>query len=354
MLDKELIFFVPSLEQPRVIKRILQEAKSYSKIKVFAFTRNIYSVNNFYKLDKADNISYEILGSFNDSDLLSRLSLYMKLILEVYKKYGLNKKNIYIFGFDLRFISLFIINKFIIYEISDIMWLYKTEIQKKILKGIDFYMAKSSNRVIFTSEGFYKRYFSFLNESKVEIKENKFKSYNVVNPITRIKVDQIRIAYIGAFRYRDIINNLIQVCSNYKDKVVLNFYGDGETRIINEIVVAAKLHDNIRYHGAFKNPESLEKIYAANNINFVAYDNKKENERVAMPNKFYESGYFNIPIVCSCNTYLADKVSELNIGWIIEPTLEGIDHFIKQMSIDDIIDKHNRETKINKEIFEEC
>jgi succinoglycan biosynthesis protein ExoL len=353
MNNKELIFLVPSLEQPRVIKRILQSGKTYSKIQVLAFTRNIYTVNNFYKLNNIDNISYEILGSFNDSDLISRFMLYIKLILKVYKKYGLRKKNIYTFGFDLRFASLFIINKYIIYEISDLMWLYKRQILKKLLKGLDSYMTMRSNHVVFTSESFYNKYFSFLKKNKVEIKENKFKSYNLVNPITKIKVDKIRIAYIGAFRYKNIIKYLIRSCSNYKNKVVLNFYGDGESEIIKEITLASNLFDNIYYHGAFSNPESLEKIYGENNLNFVAYDNKKENEKVALPNKFYESGYFNIPIVCSSNTYVGEKVLELKIGWVIDPTFRGIDCSIKELTIKDIIDIHIRQTNLNKEIFEE-
>lgn len=353
MKDTTLYFLVPSLEQPRVIKRILQSQKEYSKIYVLGFTREIYSVHNYKKLDGVENISYEIVGSFKDSDLFKRLFLYIKLIWIIFKKCGFKSKNIYVFGFDLRFVSAFIINKNILYEISDIMWLYKSDWQKKVLRMMDFYFAKHSKLVIFTSAGFYREYFSFLNSSKVEIKENKFQSHNLVQPLLSIRTDKIRIAYVGAFRYKNIIDYLIQVCSDYSDKVVLSFYGDGEKSIVSKVKLACELNNNIKYFGPFKNPEGLEKIYNENNLNFVAYDNRKPNERVAMPNKFYESGFFNIPIVCSCNTYVGDQVMKLKIGWVIEPTIMGIDKFISSITINDIIEKHEASKKLDRCLFQE-
>ena len=79
MNSPEQIFLVPSLEQPRVLKRIIKRAKTKStqKIKVFAFTRNIHRVNNFSKLDEVQNISYEIIVSFDDSNLANRFFLYL-------------------------------------------------------------------------------------------------------------------------------------------------------------------------------------------------------------------------------------------------------------------------------------
>jgi hypothetical protein len=111
-------------------------------------------------------------------------------------------------------------------------------------------------------------------------------------------------------------------------------------------------HDNIFYHGAFKNPDDLEKVYSENNLNFVAYDNKLDNEKVAMPNKFYESGYFNVPIICSKDTFVGERVLQLNIGWVIDPTKEGINCFLKNLSLNEIIQCHQRIKLLNKAIFE--
>ncbi len=81
------------------------------------------------------------------------------------------------------------------------------------------------------------------------------------------------------------------------------------------------------FNGAFKNPDDLERIYSENNINFVVYDNSQENERIAMPNKYYESGFFNIPIVCAENTYVGKRVLEEDMGWTIGNKSEEISQF---------------------------
>ncbi|MEO6850811.1 MAG: hypothetical protein ABI166_09270, partial [Mucilaginibacter sp.] len=84
----------------------------------------------------------------------------------------------------------------------------------------------------------------------------------------------------------------------------------------------------------------------------VAYDNKLDNERVAMPNKFYESGFFNVPIVCAQNTFVGQKVIEMKMGWVIEPEEMAIEKFINELNIADIIACHERIKGMDKSLFE--
>jgi hypothetical protein len=163
--------------------------------------------------------------------------------------------------------------------------------------------------------------------------------------------DKIRIAYVGSFRYVNIIKDLISSIAGI-DKFILNFYGDGSKSILEIIKNNAHAFDNIFYHGTFINPDGLEKIYSENNLNFVVYDNNLDNEKVAMPNKFYESGYFNIPIVCSKDTYVGEKVFQLKMGWVIDSTKQSIDYFFDNLSLDEIIKCHNRIKLLNKSLFE--
>ena len=218
---------------------------------VYGFNREIYAVNNFSVLENHENISLTIVGDMSNGKYLARISCYLKLLYLIYARKGLSKKHLYVFGLDLRILSVLVINKKIDYEISDILWLYKKGFIKKILSAIDLYLAGKSNKVIFTSKGFYDRYYKdSVHIDKVLIKENKFKSYGKVFPIEKIKTDVIRIAYIGAFRYEDIINNLLKTVENNKN-LILNFYGDGHNKsIINAVKESARLHDNISFNGA--------------------------------------------------------------------------------------------------------
>jgi hypothetical protein len=131
----------------------------------------------------------------------------------------------------------------------------------------------------------------------------------------------------------------------------LSFYGDGASDIIKFIEKESKENRNISFYGAFKNPDDLGRIYMQNNLNFVAYNNQLENELVAMPNKFYESGYFNIPLVCSRNTYVAERVINMGMGWVIEPTMCGIETFFSELTIKKIVDCHQKIKEIDKSNF---
>src|SRR5690606_38015998 len=105
------------------------------------------------------------------------------------------------------------------------------------------------------------------------------------------------------------------------------------------------------YHGPFKNPDDLEKIYGENNLNFVVYDNTLENEKVAMPNKFYESGFFNIPIVCATKTYVGQRVLEQGLGWTIDTDFKSISNFLNTISIEELKECHRHIKKLDKSHF---
>jgi len=350
--NSPLLILAPSLEQPRVVKRIIEKSKEYKQIHVYGYKRELHEVNNYKILEDYENIDLKIVGTMANYKYMKRLVNYFRLVYSIYSKYGLRSKKIYVFGLDLRMISALFVNAKIDYEISDILWLYKSSFQKSVLRRIDTFLAKYSNTVIFTSKGFYNSYYQkYVKPENAIIKENKFKTYGKVKPIHTIKKDTLSIAYIGAFRYSEIIENLLRVVKE-NNTLILNFYGDGFSVIVDEIKKQAKENTNIFYHGAFKNPDDLERIYSENNLNFVVYKNTLENERVAMPNKFYESGFFNIPIVAATKTYVGQRVLDLNMGWTIDIDYKSIAGFLNNLEVEDLIKHHEVIKKLDKDFFE--
>ena len=97
---------------------------------------------------------------------------------------------------------------------------------------------------------------------------------------------------------------------------------------------------------------SLTKTYNENNLNFVVYDNRSQNEKVAMPNKFYESGFFNIPIVAANETYVGQRVLDQGLGWTCGISFEEISKFLTELQIKDIVQTHENIKKLDKSSFE--
>lgn len=348
----KIIFLAQSLEQPRIVKRVIEYSKRYEKVHVYGFKRRIHEVGNYKKFEQYKNIELHFKGSIENNNYLSRLKLYFLLLVSIYWEHGLNRKNLYVFGMDLRLLSVFILNANTYYEISDIIWLYKKPFVRKILGAIDRMLARNSEKVFFTSRGFYEKYYKRqLPESRVDFLENKFQSFNKVKPLDSLISDRLRIAYIGAFRYPSIILNLLKIVKQNPD-IVLNIYGDGLQDIVREMKEYATACPNINFHGPFKNPDDLQDIYSENNLNFVVYDNVLLNERVAMPNKYYESGFFNMPIVCATNTYVGDRAKSQGMGWTINTDMRSMEEFLTSVSMEDLRNKHEKIKELDKSLFQ--
>ncbi len=348
---KDIIFLIQAFEQPRILKIIIDKSKQYDNVHVYGFNRKIHSVQNYKILEEYANIKYTIVGTLEDLKYWNRFTHYFKLLWLIYKNHGLKKKSLYVVGIDLRMLCVFVFNKHIDYAISDLAWLYFPQPFKTIMGLVDKYLSKWSDKVLMTSMGFYEAHYkNYVKPENLVLTENKLATYNKVFPIEKLKKDKISIAYIGAFRYKEIISNLLNVVSG-SDKLMLNFYGDGFSEIVQTMKQHADKFENITFNGAFKNPDDLQHMYENNNINFVVYDNRHENERVAMPNKFYESGFFNVPILCATNTYVGQRALELDMGWICDIDEESIGDFFNSITVDELIKKHAHIKTLDKSLF---
>ena len=351
-MKDRLIVLAQSMEQPRIVKRINQKAQEYESVHVFGFTRNVHSVQNHEILKQSENVKITIAGQLRNKQYLQRAFTFVRLLGLIYGQYGFKKKNIYVFGLDLRILSFFIANAEIDYEISDVIWLYAGKAKRKIFSYLDNFLASRSRRVVFTTKSFYDTYYkNSVSENQMVIAENKLETYGKVAPIEQMKTDRVRIAYIGSFRYVKIIENLIGTVS-HNDNLILNFYGATHGGSLMERIDKATYDcSNIFYHGPFKNPDDLERIYKENNINFVVYDNTLENEKIAMPNKYYESGFFNIPIVCAKGTYVGERVLENKMGWTIDTDKKSISDFLNTITISELMDCHENIKTLDKQYF---
>ena len=81
-------------------------------------------------------------------------------------------------------------------------------------------------------------------------------------------------------------------------------------------------YKNLKFHGAFKNPDDLPIIYSKIDVVLSTYDAEYDNVRYAEPNKLYEAIYFNTPIIVSKNTFLETKVLKYKIGYSVDAKSE--------------------------------
>ena len=93
----------------------------------------------------------------------------------------------------------------------------------------------------------------------------------------------------------------------------------------------------MHYHGKFKSPEDLSKIYENLNLVVACYDNASLNEQIAEPNKLYESLFFCKPIIVSPKTYLSKRVQGLRCGFVVDANEQNsVNDFIANLSTDEV------------------
>jgi succinoglycan biosynthesis protein ExoL len=310
-----IIIFTPTRSQPRFHKRI-SKLKEHSEIIVFSFRRGFYENNNFDK-----EIKVYDLGLISDGKYLKRLFPFIKALFLVRNKIPKNYKNIkfYSFSLDCLFLAKISGLKYGFLEIGDLPF---TNTENRFLKYFEKAILTLVNGVIITSSEYFNSHYKFLVDKNHHplfyVIENRLplslKNKRIIKNESHSQNNKIPvIGLIGFLRFKKPIEKLINFIKEYPNDAKLKVFGDGPLKYLIE----ENLSNNIEYFGSFKSPQDLHKIYKQLDINFVVYDPTHLNERIAIPNKLYESAFFRVPLICSPETYL----SKLAIKWKIGETV---------------------------------
>lgn len=312
----KIVFIVQQLSQPRCIKRI-------EHFRNMGYTCKVYGFNNGLYEDNLKNLDFKIEEEWRINKGLSKLKkiiLYRKYIKEVTKQIDGNDI-LYTFGFEIGSIVSFMWKHKYIYEEADVSASrIKNKLLRESLLKIDRRIIKKSILTIFTSEGFPNYIFDSNNpyDHKTIFIHNKLHEsfYFSLRPkSTKFDVSSIKFGFVGLIRYPNTIVRFAEVIAKHFPSHEFHFFGEAENNVLDNFDWSS--YSNIKFHGKFKNPEDLASIYSKIDINVVCYDPSSINVRIAEPNKLYESIYFNTPIVVSQDTFLCNRVKNLEVGFCI-------------------------------------
>jgi len=202
----------------------------------------------------------------------------------------------------------------------------------------------------------------FINMFKVKkeniyIREN-FPDANIQRKLIQLRKtrehsnDNIVIGIIGAIRYTEQIELLLNSQKYLENSFHIHIYGGPSDRIysiIEKLGLNNEVGNTIKVLGSFNYESDIDAIYKNITFNYTVYDAAQPNVRYALPNKLYESILTNTPILVAKDTCLANvatpkygyalpyklsEQSEFNslLKCIIEKQFDNIDN------IDDIDD----------------
>lgn len=332
-MRNKIVFILPSLSHPRHHKRI-NAVREHFDVEVYAFDRGLYSVN------KLEGLKINYLGKMENKRYLRRLLNYIKIASVVRKTRDRHTLH-YFFSLDFAFVASFILKrKTFIYEIGDFAYSKIKGISAKILARIDSRLIRNSLLTVLTSEGFLKYLLSKdqrLKESKFIVMPNKMPAEILQFERNAAKIDDLnalRFGFVGILRFANTVFRFIEIVAEKYPQHSFVFYGDGGLK--DDFLKLKEKYSNLEYGGSFRNPDDLGKVYDSFDIHIGCYDQTTGlNQKVAEPNKLYESIYFGKPIIATENTFFGEKVKDLRIGFTIDgSTDDNIINFIESLDVE--------------------
>lgn len=344
---KRIIFLESGENNPNNIKRMEEFKANGYDVVAYAFSRD-QDNHNFPKGIEVHNIG----GFSSDSSYLSRLGIIRRGIKSVLEKHKDDDCIFYLLKNDMAIVYSFLSNRPYIFEEADMTHL---SLDYKWLSG---YLEKRVKRIInhsilsvFRSEGFIRYHFGDVYPDNVYVIPNRLHPDVLRLPKEESKeVDDncIKYGFVGGIRYNTIFTFADYLLKNYPQHQ-FHFFGNFSTKAQEEYFSALKKYNNCYFHGVFKSPDDLPGIYSQIDVLLSAYDVRGINPRFAEPNKLYEAIYFEKPIIVSSNSFLAEKVARLGIGYDVDAlNEEKVVALVKSIDGKSLFEKRNNIKKITK------
>ncbi len=318
MLNKKLLFIQSTYGDAHQMIRYQELKAYYHESSLLAFERTYY--------DSTQDLTFISLGKVDHGKYVGRIKNYIKAVRTIEKQISDNlDTDIYFYGFDLLPFLAFRLKKRyskLIFEIPDIRELYfkKNSVAKILLYALKLSMKKVSILVV-TSELFIT---GFLEKNGISVNgatviENKVHAKDIEYADVVIDNDNLTIGYFGLIRCARSLKILLKYLDTSENsKLVMYGYFHGISTELKEKVTS---HAKVSYRGMYRSPRDLNMIYKNIDLTWIAYPysaQKEGNFKYARTNRFYEAGYFGIPMLANIESGDAFYVDRYNCGLNID------------------------------------
>lgn len=128
------------------------------------------------------------------------------------------------------------------------------------------------------------------------------------------KSEKIRISFIGNVRFLGINKEILKVFKN-DTRFLICYYGTNAE--VLEEYCKENLIENSSFHSSFKVEDTNNFIQKTDMINNI-YGNHNISLDYALSIRLYYGIYYQVPLLVSSKTYMAEVVNKYNIGYVID------------------------------------
>ncbi len=318
----QIVFLLPVSSQPRYHKRIQAFADCGYTARLFSFDRPYFKGK--------PGVSYVSLGSLEHGRYLSRLWKLARAIrvLTAHRDVLRQASCLYAFGTDMALLAMaatFLLGLSVpvVYELGDIRSLMVREgIVGKLARWMERLLLRGVKRVVVTSLAFRDEYLIRIQgiaRENVFVLENKL--YPPVPPrLKKQRWDKSRPLVIGLFgvlRCNRSWERLYELAKQEPGNIEV--YIRGYQMSLHQFVERVEELENLRYEGEYVSPDDLADMYGRIDVCWIGNMGENTvNGRWAMPNRWYESLYYQVPVVVHVHSAMAPLIREKGCGWVVD------------------------------------
>ena len=310
---KKLVFIMAGMGNPNNVKRVEEAIARGIDVDVYAFEGMRDGPRD------PEGVDIKLLKGFSaDMPYWKRIGTVIRGMKSVLNSYKDDEALYYLFRNDKAIIFTLLTNRPYIFEEADMTHAnLKNHLMRNCIEYLLKRVIRKSVVSAFRSEGFLQYHFGEKRPDNVYVIPNRLHQNIVKVPeevYTGLDENHIRFGFVGGIRY-DTIYMFAETLLKYFPQHEMHFYGMFPNEKAKVQFKPLAQYKNCFFHGAFRSPDELPKIYSQIDVLLSAYDVTSINPRYAEPNKLYEALYFDKPIIVSSHSFLADKVSRLGAGF---------------------------------------
>ncbi|MBL4597200.1 MAG: hypothetical protein JKX99_11555 [Robiginitomaculum sp.] len=319
-------------------KRIAMLQDAGFKVEAIAFERK------FHK-GRQPSCRVQTIGKIKHGHYLSR-AMKMLAAMPAIRRAIKSNDMIYASGADMALICLLSglgLGRPIALETADIRELQTAKgITGRIVRAVDKWLANSCSLLVVTAPGFIDGYYrqwlkvktpALIIENKLEARKGQGEESqpNIGVMASTPLVDRpLRIGYFGLLRWESSWRILSSLASARPDDIEIVIAGHVMEPV--DLLDQVESYGNITYRGEYCSPDDLPSLFNSVDLIWAVYPDigsEDWNLRWARTNRFYESCFFQTPIISRAGCSDAKEINRHKIGLTIDE--QELDKIVAQL-----------------------
>jgi succinoglycan biosynthesis protein ExoL len=218
----------------------------------------------------------------------------------------------------------------VIYESLDVhRLLTRKDVIGLMLRRAEGFLLKRTKRLVVSSPGFLKNYFEVRHRGqyKAGLVENRLAAGAEYGPrpardAQLRPASELRIGWVGVLRCRRSLGLLVDLARKLGPQVRIILHGIPALTEIPDFHERIQSIPNIEFHGRYKAPEDLSRIYGELDVVWAGdFMEAGYNSVWLLPNRLYEGGYYAVPAIAPEGTQTAKWINSRGAGFTIAEDL---------------------------------